>query len=556
MNARLQNIKLRRGTMGKRLWKALAVLAAVCLVLAFGSADVKTVEAAGKTVSITACQINPDLTTVTVIGSTTQIPANDDGMMYLFAEPTYSGGITTAAAASQPAAGTVTFTAELLQGQAESRLYSKFVIAVKQGGVFVPVSNFCYITNPQAIATHTVPRIEVTSKKGLNPDPARLHELADLGVQHINYNIPMADLLGPSTNPVYPTITYVYNGKAYAFNGAKISEYDAIFSYVTQQNISVTAVLLNNWRTGYEYMLHPLSRDGTVTAYYMPNAAEQVGVEYLAAISSFLASRYNNPVYGQVDNWILGNEVPARTQWNYIQSMSLASYVEEYAKGLRVVYTAIKSENAQARVYTSTDNYWAWTRNFAHCYRSKDFLTELNNNISAQGNFSWGVSAHPYPVPLTYSAWWTGGQGAYYVKLINHTANSPYVSMENLEVFTDFMCQPQMLTPAGQVRPIIINEIGYSSVQGEANQAAAFVWGYLQAEANQHIDAFILNSQSDHPAEVAQGMRLGLEDVNGVHKPIYDYFKYIDTPNAAQYKAAARQTIGRFSAWDQVIIPR
>lgn len=542
--------------MKKRLWRMIAILMTVCFVLSFAQADMGTVEAAGRTVSIVACQINPDLTTVSVVGSTTQIPASDDGMMYLFAEPTYSGGITTAAIAAQPAAATVTFTVDLLQGQATSRLYSKFVIATMQGGKLVPVSNFCYITNPQIIATHTAPRIQVTSKKGLTPDTARLQELTELGAQHIQFNVNMSDLLGPTTNAAYPTIDYVYNGKVYQINGAKVSEYDAVFGYATRCNISITAVLLNNWRAGYEYMLHPLSRDGTAANYYMPNASEQVGVEYLAALCSFLASRYSNPVYGQVDNWVFGNEVTARAQWNYIQYMSLAAYVEEYAKGFRIAYNAIKSENAQARVYTCIDNLWAWTRNFSHCYRSKDFLAELNSNISAQGNISWGVVAHPYPVPLTYCAWWTGGQGSYYIPLIKHTANSPYVSMENLEVFTDFMCQPEMLTPAGQVRPIILAEVGFNSLQGEANQAAAFTWGYLQAEANQHVDAFIVHRQTDDIAEIGQGLALGLEDVNGNHRAVYDYFRYIDTPNAAAYRAAARQTIGRFSAWNQVIIPR
>lgn len=540
--------------MGKKLWKAAAGIAAALLVLLFGAGDLNSVQAASATTSIIACQINPDLTTVTVMGSSSTLPASDDGYMYLFAEPTYSGGITTNAIAVAPMNTTVTFTAELLQGQATSRLYSKFVIATKQGGVFVPVSNFCYITNPQILATHTANRIVTTSKKGLNPNPARLEELIDLGVQHISYNIDMSSIIGPTTNAAYPTITYVYNGKAYQFNGAKMSEFDAIFGYATRNNISVTAVLVTSYRAGYEFMLNPLSRDLGAKTYYMNNGSEQVGVEYLSAICSFLASRYSNAVYGQVDNWVFGNEVPARLEWNYIKQCSLESYVEEYAKTLRIAFTAIKSENAQARVYTSVDNLWDRNVYYSFRYDSKDFLVALNNNICAQGNFSWGLACHPYPVPLTYAPWWTGS--AYYRNLIKHSANSAYVSMENLEVLTDFMCEASMLTPAGQVRPIIIDEIGYTSSQGEANQAAAYTYGYLQAAANQHIDCFILNSQSDHPAEIAQGLSLGLENVDGSHKLIYDYFKYIDTPYAAPYMQAARQTIGGFSSWDSKLIVR
>lgn len=541
--------------MKKSLMKTVGMIAAAVFLL-FGAVGVKDVQAAAQGV-ITVCQINEDLKTVTVAAGITQVPASDDGMAYLFAEPTYSGSLTTNYIAAQPLGSSVIFVTDLLQGQAESRLYSKFVVAVKQGGVFVPVTNFCYLINPQILATHTAPRIVTTSKKGLIPDPSRLAtgELADLGVQHINYNIPVSYILGPTTHAGYPTINYTYNGKVYQFNGLAIAEYDGVFRQMQAQNISVTAVLLNNFNPNYAFLLHPLANDGTQANYYAFNAANQLGCDYLAAIGSFLAARYSGTGYGQVDNWVIGNEVPAREQWNYIQGMSVEAYAEEYAKAMRIFYTAIKSQNANARIYTSVDQVWDTNKNYSFRYDAKDFLTALNNNISAQGNISWGVACHPYPVPLTYAAWWTGGQGAYCVRMIKHNPNSPYVSVENLEVLTDFMCQPEMLTPAGQVRPIIINEVGFTSAQGEAYQAAAFVWGYLQAENNQHIDAIIINSQLDHPAEIAQGLLLGIQNVDGSHKMVYDYFKFIDTPNAETYKEAARNLIG-IPNWSSVLTPR
>lgn len=539
----------------KKSFMRAAGMIAVAVLLLFGTLSMGDVRAAAAKGTIVICQINGDLQTVTVVGTMEQIPASDDGIAYLFAEPTYSGSITTNYIAAQPLGTTVTLTADLLQGQAESRLYSKFVIAVKQGGVFVPATNFCYLTNPQILATHTAPRIVVTSKKGLIPDPARLNtgELADLGVQHINYNIPLSYILGPTTNASYPTINYTYNGKVYQFNGLAIAEYDGVFRQMQAQNISVTAVLLNNYNPNYAFLLHPLANDGTQATYYAFNAANQLGCDYLAAIGSFLAGRYSGIGYGQVDNWVVGNEVPARTQWNYIQSMSVEAYAEEYAKALRIFFNAIKSENANARVFTSVDQVWDTNKNYSFRYDVKDFLTALNNNISAQGNISWGVACHPYPVPLTYAPWWLGTR--YYRNLVKHNENSPYLTMENLEVLTDFLSQPSMLTPAAQVRPIILNEVGFTSAQGEAYQAAAFVWGYLQAEQNQHIDAIIINSQLDHPAEIAQGLLLGIQNVDGSHKMVYDYFKFIDTPNAEPYKEAARNVIG-IPSWSSVLTPR
>ncbi len=544
------------GDMKKSLYRVIASMLVMMMLVLSGVGNVPEVKAAASAqMTIVACQINPDLKTVTVIGSSAALPASDDGMMYLFAEPTYSGGITTNYIAAQPMGTTVAFAADLLQGQTTSRLYSKFVIATIQNGVFVPVSNFCYLTNPEILATHTAARTVTLSKKGLIPDPARLNtgELADLGVQHISYNIPVSNILGPTTNSAYPTINYTYNGKTYQFNGLAVAEYDGLFRQMQAQNICVTAVLLNNLNPNYAFLIHPLALDGTVATYYAFNAADPLGTEYLAAIGSFLASRYSGCGYGKVDNWIIGNEVPARTQWNYIQSMSVEAYAEEYAKAFRIFYTAIVSENANARVYTSVDQVWDTNKNYSFRYDAEDFLVALNNNISAQGNFAWGVSCHPYPVPLTFAPWWMGQR--YYKNLVKHNGNSPYVTMENVEVLTDFMCDPSMLAPDGQVRPIIINEVGYTSAQGEAYQAAAFTYGYLQAANNQHIDAFIINSQLDHPAEIAQGLLLGIQNMDGSHKLVYDYFKYIDTPYAAPYYEQAAALIG-ITDWGTALTPR
>ena len=541
--------------MKKGLQRMIAGILAAMMVFLSGACDMPQVQAAGAQMTIVACQINPDLQTVTVIGSGTQLPPSDDGLMYLFAEPTYSGGITTNFIAAQPLGTTVGFTTELFHEKANSRLYSKFVIATLQGGVFVPVSNFCYLINPETLADHTAIRTVTTSKKGLIPDPSRLNtgELIDLGVQHITYNIPVANILGPTTHAGYPTINYPYNSKVYQFNGQTVAQYDGVFRQMQSMNISVTAVILNNFNPNYAFLMHPLALDGTAANYYAFNATDAVGTEYLAAIGSFLSSRYSGCGYGKVDNWVIGNEVTARTQWNYIQSMSVESYAEEYAKAFRILYTAIVSENANARVYTSIDQVWDTNKKYAFRYDSEDFLVALNNNIKAQGNINWGVSCHPYPVPLTFAPWWIGGR--YYRNLVKHHGNSAYVTMENVEVLTDFMCDASMLAPDGQVRHIIINEVGYTSAQGEQYQAAAMTYGYLQAANNQHIDAFIINSQVDHAAELAQGLALGLQNLDGSHKVAYDYYKYMDTVLAAPYYDAARNLIG-ISDWGKALTPR
>ena len=549
--------KKRNGIIGRRI---LSILLALVIIVGMsdGMGIGKGVSAAAN-VGIVVCGINADGTSVSVVANAPALPASDDGIFYLFEGPTYSGGLTGNYIAAVPMNTTVAFQFDLLKGQVTSRLYSKFTVAVKQGGQWVAVSNSCYITNPDAIATKTTPRTVTGSKKGLHIDPVKLasNELTDLGVKHATYNIPLSYIIGATTNASYPTINYTYNGKTYQFNGLTIAEYDFVFSTLAKKGISVSAILLNQYTGASAHLVHPLSRDGSVCPYYAFNTAEPAGTEHLAAIGSFLAQRYNgsNPKIGKVDNWIIGNEVTARTQWNYIQTMSLESYVEEYAKAVRLFYTAIKSENATANVYVSIDQQWDRNRGGTDNYDGKDLLNAFNANIASKGNIDWGVACHPHPVPLTWAPFWSLPANYARMGLISHGETTKFLTMENIEVLTDFMCKPEMISSTGQVRSIIASEVGYTAAQGQEYQAAAFTYGYLQAAYNQHIDAFILTNQTDSPIEMAQGLSYGLSATDGSHKLIYDFYKNIDTPNAGTYTEYARNVIG-LSDWGQVLHAR
>jgi len=67
----------------------------------------------------------------------------------------------------------------------------------------------------------------------------------------------------------------------------------------------------------------------------------------------------------------------------------------------------------------------------------------------------------------------------------------------------------------GEVRPVILSELGYSSSQGEINQAAAFAYAYYAAENNPYINAILLSRQTDAGEEIAQGLALGLSTQGG-----------------------------------------
>ena len=58
---------------------------------------------------------------------------------------------------------------------------------------------------------------------------------------------------------------------------------------------------------------------------------------------------------GQVDNWIIGNEVNARTECYYLGTDNLDTNVNSYVKAFRIFYNGIKSQNAGAQIYNSLD---------------------------------------------------------------------------------------------------------------------------------------------------------------------------------------------------------
>lgn len=541
-------------------WKrwCVAVIMGAALSLAFAAwaplpGTPAVVRAAGE-VAIQSCRIDDGGQTVTVTAKASGTPSSDDGQYYLFAEPMYSGSLSTPVA-SAAMGNDIRFTVDLKARQAGSHLNHHFTIAVKQGSAYVPVSGTSYITNPEAVATSTVARKVTASKKGLLVDPAKLgnSELKELGVKHAAYNIFVANILGETTHSGYPTIHYNYNGKDWQFNGQAIAEYDYVFKTLSDQGIVISVVLANNNSNGkFPYLVHPYSRDAAAD-YYAFNTAEKAGVECLEAVASFLAQRYSNKGFGQIDNWIVGNEVTARTQWNYMSNVGFDTYVAEYANAVRLFYNGIKSENANANVHINIDQQWDRNRNDPNNYDGRDLLIALNQGMKASGDINWGVSCHPYPVPLTVGPYWLSG--AYYRNLVNHSTNTPMLTMENIEVLTDFMCTVSMRAPGGVVRPIIVSGVGYVSAQGEAEQAAAFVHAYLQAANNQYITEFILSRQTETADEIAQGLPVGIRNPDGTPKLIYDYYKYIDTDKAGPYMDAAKATMG-IADWSQVLTPR
>ena len=509
-----------------------------------------TPENAADFATIESCKINPETGKIDVTMKAKDLAVSDDGYYYLFEEKAYQSALTGSEYIIEDQKDVnLTFSVNLNYNTASSRLFSKFVVAVKKNGSFLAITKPHYITNPEALAKYSLSFGNTTSKKGLLVDPEKLQstELDDLGVRHAAYNIPLSRILGGTTHAAYPTVYYTYNGRNYAFNGQIVAEYDYIFSTLTNKGITITAIILNDMNPGHMELIHPKARSGGAgSPYFAFNAADEAGTEYIAAVGSFLANRYAGTGHGKVMNWVIGNEINARKEWNYIEYMDTPHYVEEYAKAFRVFYNAILSVNGNARVYISLDQQWAKSLYSNGGYGSKEIMDEFNRNITAGGNIDWGVAQHPYNYPLTSAKAWSGGS-----KVLN-SETTPVITIKNIHVLTDYLQKEAFRTDAGEVRHVILSEMGYTSSAGQELQAASFVSAYKVIEANRYIDSMLFSRQTDAPSEVAQGLALGIDTLGGGHKSIYNAFKYVDTPESAQHTDFALRVIG-IGSWGEVI---
>lgn len=510
----------------------------------------------------TAESEKPDAASIGVVvpegTSAAETETPDDGYYYLFELQPYESGIgnRTDYAAWSGKKEQLEFILPYTGNEENTRLYSRFVAALKIGDKYCEISNPIYITNPEVMASYTKEYPNAMSKKGLLIELDMIRDAMELGVKHTTINMPYHHMIGGN-------LPYEYNGKTYYFNEELVAGYDKMISTFSGKSIVVTAILLNGWNDTHPE-LHEAGITKTDTAnYYGFNVSTKEGYETTRALLSFLAERYSgaDSSHGRVSNWIIGNEVNNNQDWNYVGPMNIESYTKLYEKSFRVAYTAIRSQSRNARVFFSTDYEWKKT-NTNLKYAAKDFIDLFNAGIRREGNIDWGLAYHPYPYPMTEPEFWDDDQTG----MVNESFDSPVINFKNLTVLTDYFQKPEFLTADGTVRHIILSEEGFTAVSATRGpvfdiQAAAYAYAYYLVDANPYIDAFILNRQVDAVSEYRASCAFGLWTVDlsrtdkvipVFNRPIYNVFKYIDTNKSLKYTKFARSIIG-INSWSEVI---
>ena len=115
------------------------------------------------------------------------------------------------------------------------------------------------------------------------------------------------------------------------------------------------------------------------------------------------------------------------------------------------------------------------------------------------------------------------------------------MSFQNLSLLTNYLQSPEMLSPQGAVRHVILSEIGLTNAQGTDVQAAALYASYTAAKSNPFVEEIIYLLSFSEPQVDTR--------LSGQSQLVYDS---LGTANEAAYDAWAKAYIG-ISDWSQVI---
>lgn len=433
----------------------------------------------------------------------------------------------------------------------EDSLTSKYVVVQKNNNQYEMISNFAYIQNPEMMC-HAENNIVIPkTKKGLQVSSGVLEDVPNLEPSYVFTNIFIQKVL-LFEDIDNTAITYDYKDKTYYFNRSNVEEYDEIISNFTQKGMAVIASLLSMKVDGYDVLYYPDISMDTDASFYAINTTNEESTEYFEAFVAFVSERYNgtNSQYGAVSKWVMGNEVNESATYNYMGEKNIEDYIDEYERTFRIAYNIIKSKNAEANLYIPFEPWWGIDSDNL-TYGGREFISIFNKKLKEKGNINWGLAYHAYSFPLSDPKVTNDNiplpdeRGELIPDLV--TKDSFYtamITMQNIDVLTQFMKQKDFLNEAGEVRSIILSEQGYtanSNVYGkcEALQAASLLYAYYKTEMNLDLDAFIYFLQKDdEKASLGNNYyQFGLSylaDEKIERRLAYDVFKNMDKNNSLE----------------------
>ena len=297
------------------------------------------------------------------------------------------------------------------------------------------------------------------------------------------------------------------------------------------------------------------------------NLRTEEGLDMYCACIDFHCARYADPKSPLFCSTVMdiGNEINAQNTWHNCGQMSCADYMEEYSEQLRLAHLIARKYNSSFRVDVSFDHNFAdhiLEPDRMRHYPSRDCLAYLAAYCRRDGDFEWGISAHPYPEDLSRPDFYND-------KIATFSFDSPRITMKNLEVWQALVELPE-LTYRGMPRRVVFDEQGFHTrsddPETENKGAYAFVLAYLKLRRCANIDWFIINRYADMPLDDESGLHLGIRYENGYADPRHilinpgDYKKIcyairdMETEDEKKWESEARDYIGA-ELFDHLLSP-
>ena len=365
--------------------------------------------------------------------------------------------------------------------------------------------------------------------------------------------------------PSAEDIPHVWNNKTYWFVKSMMDTYDRLMMPSVQRGLPVLLRLINRFSYRLkgsdsrlrEMIGHPAYEDtGFSEQMSAFNITTEEGMDAYCACVDFLCARYTDPASPLfcVTVMDVGNEINSQAVWHNCGPMDCQAYMEEYTQQLRLAHLIGQTYNSAFRVDVSFDHHFsrAYRPDPLRYYSAKECLLRLAEISRRDGDFSWGISAHPYPEDLTKPDFYNDATALF-------SYGTPRITMKNIEVWQRVAEHPAVAY-GGKARAVVFDEQGfhtdYDDPESENKGAYAFVLLWLKMRRCPSIEQFLINRYTDMPQNDEGGLHLGLRYEEGyaddehlfVHPGPYKKISYairaMNSPAEAQWIHDAREFIG------------
>lgn len=394
---------------------------------------------------------------------------------------------------------------------------------------------------------HAEPGV-LKTKKGIGGiGDAVCSDIDPLGLGSATFNILVNTVMGCQPGNGFSE-KYVYNGKTYYANAGVISGFDKVLKTCEDKGVVVAAIILIHPNGGEQDYASTMSHPeySGKAPYAMPDMGSIHCVEAYAATIDYLANRYSKAGNGRIHHWILHNEVDQNLAWTDMGTdQPLLRYIDTYEKSMRLVSNIVRQYDPNSYVLASFTSSW----NKSHSsdgYSSKSMLDNIIAYSNAEGDFRWGIAAHPYPQDFFKPKFWDADTEATY------SENSGFSTFKNIEVISDWVLRREHYYKGNEKRILFFSENGTNSLDNStANlnvQAAGAAWAWKKVMKNAGVDAIMWHNWWDNPDE---GLCLGLRDKNHNAKPSWYVWQAAGTAKESSVLDKYLSVIG-ISSWDQI----